>query len=126
LTKLPGGGVSDFADALTASQQYSGPVGFQIGARNGYRGPGYFNADLGLAKTFPVYHENVNLKFRADAFNALNHPNFEIPSENVFNGLDEEDILQGAGFGKISYTVTPPGNGNNGARVLQLSLRLEF
>jgi hypothetical protein len=126
LTKLPGGGVSDFADANLASQQFTGPVGFQIGPRNGYRGPGYFNADLGLAKAFPVYAEKVSLKFRADAFNALNHPNFEIPSENVFNGLDEEDILQGPGFGKISYTVNPSGNLNNGARVLQLSLRLEF
>jgi hypothetical protein len=126
LTKLPGGGVSDFADAKTASKQYTGPVGFQIGERNALRGPGYFNTDLGLGKTFPISGERVSLKFRADAFNALNHPNFEIPSENVFNGLDEEDILRGKGFGKISYTVTPSGNGNNGARVLQLALRLEF
>ena len=126
LTKLPGGGVSDFANAKAASRAYVGPIGFQIGNRNDLRGPRYFNADLGLAKTFPIYAEKVNLKFRADAFNAFNHPNFEIPSENVFNGLDEEDILRGAGFGKISYTVTPVGNLNNGARVLELSLRLEF
>ena len=33
LTKLPGGGVSDFADAKTASKQFEGPVGFQIGPR---------------------------------------------------------------------------------------------
>ena len=50
----------------------------------------------------------------------------QVPSENVFNGLDEQDYQRGAGFGKISYTVTPSGNSNNGARVLQLSLRLEF
>jgi hypothetical protein len=68
----------------------------------------------------------MNLKFRADAFNVFNHPNFEIPSENVFNGLDEEDIQRGKGFGQISYTVNPVGNLNNGARVLELSLRLEF
>jgi hypothetical protein len=126
LTKLPGGGVSAFKDALTASKQFVGPIGFQMGARNSMRGPGYFNTDLGLGKTFPVYGEKVNLKFRADAFNALNHPNFQVPSENVFNGLDEEDILRGKGFGKISYTVVQPGNLNNGARVLQLALRLEF
>lgn len=122
----PGSGVSDFTNASTAAAAYTGPVGFKIGGRNTLRGPGYFNTDIGLGKTFPVYREGVNLQFRADAFNALNHPNFEIPSENVFNGLDEEDILQGSGFGKISYTVTPSGNENNGARVLQLSLRLEF
>lgn len=126
LTKLPGGGVSDFTNASTASKQFVGPIGFKIGQRNFFRGPGFFNADLGLAKNFPITAERVNLKFRADAFNAFNHPNFEVPSENVFNGLDEQDYLRGSGFGKISYTVTPSGNSNNGARVLQLSLRLEF
>lgn len=126
LTKLPGGGVSDFTNAKTASQQFVGPIGFQIGQRNFFRGPRYFNADLGLAKNFPITAERVNLKFRADAFNAFNHPNFEVPSENVFNGLDEQDYLRGSGFGKISYTVSPSGNNNSGARVLQLSLRLEF
>ena len=126
VTKLPTGGVRDFADAATAAKQFTGPVGFKIGARNNLRGPHYFNTDMGLGKTFPVYRESVNLKFRADAFNVLNHPNFEIPSENVFNGLDEEDILQGKNFGQISYTVSPTGNLNNGARVLELSLRLEF
>ena len=125
LTKLPGGGVSDFANAKTAAAQYIGPVGFHIGSRNDLRGPGYVNADMGLAKNIPIT-ERFNLKFRADAFNAFNHPNFAIPSENVFNGLDEEDIQRGKGFGQISYTVTPVGNLNNGARVLELSLRLEF
>jgi len=126
LTKLPTGGVSSFKNAAAAADQYTGPVGFHIGSRNDLRGPGYFNADMGLAKNIPVYGEKVNLKFRADAFNVLNHPNFSIPSENVFNGLDEEDIQRGKGFGQISYTVTPVGNLNNGARVLELSLRLEF
>lgn len=119
-------GVSDFADAAKASASLQGPVGFQIGPRNSYQGPDYFNTDLGLAKTFPIYREAVNLKFRADAFNAFNHPNFDIPAENVYNGLDQQDYQRKSKFGQISYTVEPPGNLNNGARVLQLSLRLEF
>jgi Carboxypeptidase regulatory-like domain len=127
LTKLPNGaGVSDFPNALIASEQFSGPVGFTIGPRNSERGPGYFNADLGLAKNFPITAERVNLKFRADAFNALNHPNFTIPDENVYNGYDQEDYQGGPNFGEISFTADPTGNLNNGARVLQLSLRLEF
>jgi hypothetical protein len=81
--------------------------------------------DLGLAKTFPITAEKVNLKFRCDAFNAFNHPNFDVPAENVYNGLDQQDITN-ATFGDISYTIEPAGNLNNGARVLQLSLRLEF
>jgi len=126
LTKKPGGGVSDFSNAATAAAQYTGPIGFQIGPRNAMRGPGYFNMDLGLAKNFPIITERIVLKFRADAFNALNHPNFAIPSENVFNGYDQEDYEQGANFGQISFTSDPTNNLNNGARVLQLSLRLEF
>jgi Carboxypeptidase regulatory-like domain len=120
-----GGGVSEFASSSAASSQFEGPVGFQIGSRNFFRGPGYFNTDLGLAKVFPVYGEGVNLKFRADAFNALNHPSFDAPSENAYNGLDEQDFTNPT-FGQISYTVSPSGNNNNGARVMQLSLRLEF
>jgi hypothetical protein len=56
----------------------------------------------------------------------LNHPNFALPAENGYNGLDQQDITNSQSFGQISTTVVPPGNLNNGARVLQLALRLEF
>jgi carboxypeptidase family protein len=125
LQKPAAGGVNIFADQAKAAGSYEGPIGFQIGPRNGLRGPGYFNADLGLAKNFPIYGEKVKANFRADAFNALNHPNFSLPANNVYNGLDQQDITSST-FGDISYTVVPTGNLNNGARVLQLSLRIEF
>ena len=130
VNKSAGGVVNVFKDNIAASNGYVGPVGFQIGPRNSLRGPGFFDADLGLAKTFPITAERVNLKFRADAFNALNHPNFSLPQENPFNGYDQMDFQNvstpGTGFGQISSTVTPSGNSNNGARVLQVALRLEF
>jgi hypothetical protein len=126
VTKLPGGGVSNFSNAGAAAASFTGPVGFQMGPRNQMTGPRFFNADMGLQKTFPIYKEALNLKFRADAFNALNHPNFGMPIENAYNGYDQTDYQRGSGFGKISSTVSPPGNQNSGARVLQLSLRVEF
>ena len=128
VTKQADGNLSDFKDPAKASAQFEGPVAFQIGPRNSFRGPGFFNADFGLAKNFPMYKEAVNLKFRADAFNALNHPNFQVPAENSFNGYDAQDYQSesGAGFGAINFTAVPSGNENGGARVLQLSLRLEF
>jgi hypothetical protein len=125
ISKLAGGGVNIFANQAAAQAIYEGPIGFQIGARNSLRGPQFFNQDLGLAKLFPIYGDRVNLKFRADAFNAFNHPNFSLPAENAFNGLDQQDFTSST-FGQISTTVVPPGNLNNGARVLQVSLRLEF
>lgn len=130
VTKIPGGGVNIFANQSKAQAAYEGPIGFLIGPRNGLHGPRFFNVDFGLAKNFPIYAEKVNLKFRADAYNALNHPNFTAPAENSFNGIDQQDITSGT-FGQISYTAVPGGNpldptANSGARVLQLSLRLEF
>ena len=109
--KTADGTVYGFANPDTAVAQYTGPVGFQIGERNNLRGPHYGDIDLGLGKTFPIYRENVNLKFRCDAFNATNHPSFNTPST---------DITQASGpFGVISSTYSS-------ARVLQLALRLEF
>jgi hypothetical protein len=60
----------------------------------------------------------VNLKFRTDAFNATNHPNF---------GLPNTDITQSSGvpFGTVGGLVGSPGS-DLAVRVLQLSLRLEF
>ncbi len=124
VTYIPGGGVNLFADQATAAGAYEGPIGFHIGARNGLVGPKFFDEDLGLGKAFPIWRE-ASLKFRADAFNAFNHPNFSLPGNNVYNGLDQQDITNHT-FGDVSYTVEPSGNLNNGARVLQLSLRLEF
>jgi len=131
VTKLAGGGVNIFADEnqntknYQAASSFVGPIGFQIGPRNELRGPRFFNTDLGLQKTIPIIGEALGLKFRADAFNAFNHPNFNLPANNVYNGYDQADITSGS-FGAISSTVEQPGNLNNGARVLQLSLRLEF
>jgi hypothetical protein len=115
------GQVYAFKDYQTAINQYRGPVGFEMGSRNNLRGPGYFNVDLGLGKTFPVYREGVNLKFRVDAFNALNHPNFQSPSfENNMSLVAAPNE-----FGVIPGTVVPNGS-DQAARVLQGALRLEF
>jgi Carboxypeptidase regulatory-like domain len=100
-----------FANPTQANADYVGPVGFDIGSRNNLRGPGFFNLDLGLAKAFPIYGDRVVLKFRADAFNVLNHPSFGNPTVDITN--------QSTQFGTITGTQSSP-------RVLQLALRLEF
>ncbi|HEV2322744.1 MAG TPA: TonB-dependent receptor [Terracidiphilus sp.] len=117
-----------FSDSPAARQAFAGPIGLDIGSRNNLRGPGFFNVDLGLGKTFPLYGDKVNLKFRCDAFNALNHPNFAYPGQTV-NGVvtGSSDITQSNGvpFGTIGATVGSPGS-DLASRVLQGSLRLEF
>jgi hypothetical protein len=111
--KLSDGSVQLFTDATKAQGAFQGPIGFNIGSRNNLRGPIGFFMDAGLAKTFPVYGDKWNLKFRADAYNVLNHPVFTSIDTNITSGT----------FGRMTDTV---GSNNKGARVMQLALRLEF
>jgi hypothetical protein len=120
-TKIHGGqgqNLNAFSDSSSALAAYSGPTGLDIGSRNNLRGPGFSNLDLGLGKTFPLVGERVNLKFRCDAFNALNHPNFGLPNVDITES-------SGVAFGTITHTVGSPSSDLN-SRVLQGALRLEF
>ena len=107
-----GQSVNAFANPSAALANLTGPTGFSIGSRNNLFGPRLFNIDLGLGKTFPIVGDRVNLKFRCDAFNALNHPSFALPDTDITEA-------NGVPFGTIGSTAST-------ARVLQGSLRLEF
>ncbi|WP_263350742.1 carboxypeptidase-like regulatory domain-containing protein [Acidicapsa acidisoli] len=118
LNKTSSGAVYWYSNPATVLGDFTGPVGFGVGGRNTLRGPGAFTFDAGLGKTFPVV-EKVNVKFRADAFNALNHPVFSNPISDITSSE----------FGQITGTLTSATNGaftNTGARVMQFSLRVEF
>ena len=76
---------------------------------NTYRGPNFYNIDLGLTKAFTI-HENIVTKIRLDAFNAVNHINAGNPN----NG----DI-----FGTGPINGEAPGGG---PRYLEISARVQF
>jgi hypothetical protein len=80
---------------------------FGTAQRDALRGPGSSNWDLGLLKDTKI-REQMNLQFRFEAFNVLNHPNFNNPVGTVTN----------ANFGKILGAGDP--------RVLQMALKLAF
>src|SRR5881296_1453799 len=84
--------------------------------RDSFRGPGMWNVDTSLFKRIPL-KEQVNLQFRAEVFNALNHANFAHPNLIVFSSGN--DISPTAG------TITDTIAGGNG-RQIQFALRLEF
>ncbi len=107
------GAVQIFKDPTTAASNFTGPVGFTIGSRNNLRGPATTLFDAGLAKTFPLVAERLNLKFRADAYNVMNHPVFGNPNNDITSGS----------FGQITTTSSNP---YYTPRILQLALRLEF
>ena len=94
------------------------------GGRNAYRGPGYFNTDLSVRKTF-VLTERTGFMVGANFYNVLNHPNFANPDSNLADA--------GAGFGVINSTVEPPTSpygaaamAATDARIIQLIGRLTF
>jgi hypothetical protein len=116
--KESNGSVNVFADPAAAVAAFSGPLGLTIGSRNVLRGPNYFNMDAGLAKTFALLpSKDINFKFRADAFNVLNHPNFDDLDYGSYGG--QVNITATTNFGQLTAM-----NGN--PRVLQLSGRIEF
>lgn len=74
-------------------------------------GPGQFNIDLSIIRNIPIRwsKEGSSLQFRADFFNALNHPQFSNPNTNYGS----------ASFGIISSTAVNP-------RVVQLAVKVVF
>jgi hypothetical protein len=107
-----------FADPAAAAAAFSGPVGLSIGSRNTLRGPQYFNMDAGLAKNFMIIpSREVRLQFRADAFNVLNHPNFD--DLDYANYGANVNITAPSNFGQLTAMNGTP-------RVVQLSGRIQF
>ena len=93
--------------------------------RNAFRGPGLYNADLSLARSFrvPRLREGTILTLRADAFNVLNHANLNNP-DNLVGSLT---------FGFASYGRQGTASGfpavaplNETARQAQFIVRLLF
>ncbi len=82
-------------------------------SRGSFRGPGPFNVDTSLFKKVRLT-EGLNLQFRAETFNILNHPNFSYPNEVVFSG----NSYSSSG-GVITSTATF-------SRQIQFALKLMF
>ena len=74
---------------------------------NNIKGPGVFNMDVALSRTFPVW-ERKTLQFRAEAFNLPNHTNFSTPVSTLNSGT----------FGQIQAAGDP--------RIVQLAMKFVF
>ena len=74
-------------------------------------GPGATNFDLSAFKSFPVpkFGETGNVQFRAELFNAFNHPQFSNPNNRV-------DLAQGGTITSLS----------NSMRIVQFGLKILF
>ena len=93
-----------------STQAFAIPPQYTYGTagRNLLHGPHLFDTDLSLAKTFPI-SERIHFQFRAEAFNALNSPQFSNPNA----------VFGTAAFGSVTSTSI-----NN--REIQLAGRLSW
>jgi hypothetical protein len=137
---------------------YINPAAFAIPApgtygnlpRNALRGPSIYQLDLTFAKKFPIT-ESKNIEFRAECYNILNHPEYQVPGYNTVSGSqvrladavptgpDKTGALPGIQPGN-AYTAKGSAGGNFGAftqtisntvgsgtnRQFQLALRFNF
>jgi len=102
-------------DVSTTGQAYTAfrfPYPGESGTRNELRGPGFFELDDGLWKSWD-FSEEKSLKFSWEVFNVTNAVRFDAAqSANQFT-------LTGGNFGTYSNTLSKP-------RVMQFSLRFQF
>lgn len=85
--------------------------------RNSIIGPGISNFDLSLIKNSKI-RERFNLQFRAEFFNVLNHPNFQVPDRTVAQ-LFNQSFARIDTAGKLIATSTT-------SRQIQFALKLTF
>jgi hypothetical protein len=105
------GNLQFFKDSTAALNSLSFPEGGMIGTRNAMTGPGFWNIDMGISKSFTLpWSERQKLVLRGDSFNTFNHPSFSPPNSTLSNL---------SSFGLITSTASTP-------RVLQVSLRFQF
>lgn len=107
--------LADPYPALQSPSQWINPAAFVANptgtfgglGRNALRAPGNLRVDVALSREFPIA-ERLRLEARAEAFNVINHANFNAPGGN----------LSSATFGRITSAGDP--------RILQFALKLHF
>jgi Carboxypeptidase regulatory-like domain/TonB dependent receptor len=108
------GGVAKSPTAVTyltdaEKKQFSVPEVGEFGAgRNIFTGPGFFQTDFALHKSFPI-KERLRFELRGEAFNVFNNANFSNPNVTSTSGS----------FGVISSVRVPP-------RIVQIAAKMTF
>ena len=95
--------------------------------RNALRGFGASQLDLTLARKINLT-ERVNLQFKAECFNILNHPNFGDPVNNLSNplfGQSTQMLATSLGSGALQGGFSPLYQ-LGAPRSIQLALKLQF
>jgi hypothetical protein len=113
--------------AFTTSYFSAVPPTGRVGTsgRNSYYGPGLFNWDATVLKSFALWGERTKLTFRADLFNMTNHTNFANPGHNLGSTSTFGKITSTVGSA-VATSVGTTAGAVGGPRQIQLALRLTF
>jgi hypothetical protein len=90
--------------------------------RNSFTGPGFYNLDVSLARSFAI-REGLRLTARAAAFNVLNHANLGNPSTLLGDPNFGIALYGRTGF-STGFPATAPLNET--PRQMQISLKIDF
>lgn len=104
---------SSYANPIVGISDF-GPFPANMNARNAFRGPGYWNVDAGIYKTF-FLSERFRLQFRGELYNSFNHANLYLVS-----GGGDVDVSGN------NFVDAQKGGATNSHRNVQLALRLTF
>ena len=118
----PGGKIFNKAAFAAAPAGQQGDFG-----RNVLRGFGTSQADIGVQRMFRVT-ERIGLRFRAEFFNLLNHPNFGPPTNSLTNALfgrSTQTLANALGSGGANGGFNPLYQ-IGGPRSIQLALKVQF
>ncbi len=109
----PALGISDF-----------GPYPANMTRRNQFRGPGAWNSDLAIAKSFKLT-ERFDLQFRAELFDMFNHANLYVFGGNLdYDGPQSAPLQVTAYKGGLGSLAL--GGNHDERRFGQFSLQLRF
>jgi len=123
--RVPTSSPANIAPLFGNPSAFAAPRGLTFGnaGRNNMRGPSYSNFNMALFKDIPA-GKNLHFEFRAESFNVFNHTEWGQPNGvmNCYGGTNnsagDQGCLETSGFLRIS--------GTHPARILQLSLKLQF
>jgi hypothetical protein len=110
-------------DPVTGLPLRNGDLG-----RNALRGFGATQWDFAFRRLFPI-HESMNLQFKAELFNILNHPNFGPPTSTLSVPPAQFGVatqMLGRSLGQGYGTGFSPLYQIGGPRSIQLALKLQF
>jgi hypothetical protein len=118
VSKTAPGGPNIFEDSGKAYDSFEHTRSGFSGSRSALHGPGYFNLDIGLQRTFSL-GQNHRIQFRWETYNVTNTANFDgRPNAQDNRGIDFSLDAKST-FGQLRSIAGNP-------RIMQFALRFEF